>query len=181
MAAIGNDRSGIYRLAASAPVQVAVGCAALRGGQRSIERRRVTVDEPPGWAERCNTMYFPISATFVGNVGQDAELRKVETPKGEVSVADFNIAINSGSGDDRQTQWVRVELWRNYADTVAPFVKKGMKVTVEARQAKLDAFLDKEGNVRAALVVVADRLHLPNRGRDENGAPEERDEDDIPF
>jgi single-strand DNA-binding protein len=126
-------------------------------------------------------MYFPMTSTLVGNVGQDAEIRQVTTPKGDVCVANFSIAINSGSGDDRQTQWVRVELWRNYAEAVAPLVKKGMKVTVEVRQVKLDAYTDKDGVARAALVVVADKLHLPSRNRDEDGDDTERDSDDIPF
>jgi single-strand DNA-binding protein len=126
-------------------------------------------------------MYFPMTSTLVGHVGQDPEIRKVQTPKGEVTVANFSIAINSGAGDDRQTQWVRVELWRNYADAVAPYVKKGMKVTVEVKQAKLDAYTDKEGTARAALVVVADKLHLPSRSGDERDLPAERAADDIPF
>jgi single-strand DNA-binding protein len=126
-------------------------------------------------------MYFPMTSTLVGNVGQDAEIRQVTTPKGDVAVANFSIAINSGSGDDRQTQWVRVELWRNYAEAVAPLVKKGMKVTVEVRQVKLDAYTDKDGVARAVLVVVADKLHLPSRNRDEDGDYTERNADDIPF
>ena len=123
-------------------------------------------------------MYFPMTSTLVGNVGQDAELRTVNTAKGDVSVANFSIAISSGSGDDRQTQWVRVELWRNYAEAVAPYVKKGMKVTVEVKQVKLDAYADKDGEPQAVLVVVADKLHLPSRNRDEAGG---ETRDDIPF
>ena len=123
-------------------------------------------------------MYFPMTSTLVGNVGQDAELRTVNTAKGEVSVANFSIAINNGSGDDRQTQWVRVEVWRKYAEALSPYIKKGMKITVEVKQVKLEAYTDKEGEAQAVLVVVADKLHLPNRTRDDvvADAPKE-----IPF
>jgi|GEM_PF-2084617 len=131
-------------------------------------------------------MYFPLNATFVGYVGQDAEMRVVETAKGEVTVANFSIGISNGSGDDRETQWVRVEMWRKYAETVGPMVKKGMKVTVEVKQAKLDAYTDKDGEPQAVLVVVADKLHLPSRPRDEDGAAvggraARRNADNIPF
>ena len=119
-----------------------------------------------------------MTSTLVGNVGQDAELRTVNTAKGEVSVANFSIAINNGSGDDRQTQWVRVEVWRKYAEALSPYIKKGMKITVEVKQVKLEAYTDKEGEAQAVLVVVADKLHLPNRTRDDvvADAPKE-----IPF
>jgi single stranded DNA-binding protein len=129
-------------------------------------------------------MYFPMNATFVGYVGQDAEMRTVETRDGEVTVANFSIGISVGRGDDRQTQWVRVELWRKYAEAVGRMVKKGMKVTVETRQAKLDAYEDKNGEPQAALVVVADTLHLPQRDRDGDasvGHASRRDPQDIPF
>jgi len=69
-------------------------------------------------------MYFPLNATFVGYVGQDAEMRVVETAKGEVTVANFSIGISNGSGDDRETQWVRVEMWRKYAETVGPMSRR---------------------------------------------------------
>lgn len=129
-------------------------------------------------------MYFPLNATLVGYVGQDAEMRTIETRDGEVTVANFSIGISVGRGDDRQTQWVRVELWRKYAEAVGPMVKKGMKVTVETRQAKLDAYEDKNGGPQAAIVVVADTLHLPQRERDGEaavGRGAHRDDDDIPF
>lgn len=130
-------------------------------------------------------MYFPMSATLVGYVGADAEVKSIDTAKGEVTVANFSIGISVGRGEERQTQWVRVEVWRKYAESVGPYIKKGMKVTVEVRQAKLDAYEDKHGDPQAALVVVAETLHLPKVERDED-APvgsraTRRDPDDIPF
>ena len=67
-----------------------------------------------------------IIATVTGNVGKDAETRDVNTKNGSKTIVKFSVASNDGKGDDKQTTWVGVTLWRSPG--IAPYLKKGTKV-----------------------------------------------------
>jgi single-strand DNA-binding protein len=63
---------------------------------------------------------------FTGNVGKDAEVREVNG----TSVCNFNVAVKQGFGRDAPTEWYRVAVWGNRANTLAEHVTKGAKVAV---------------------------------------------------
>jgi len=69
---------------------------------------------------------------FSGNVGSDMEVRV--TPKGK-SIGTFNVAVNSGWGDNKKTSWVTCKMFNERADKLAPYVKKGMLLTVSGELA----------------------------------------------
>ena len=69
---------------------------------------------------------------FAGNVGSDMEVRV--TPKGK-SIGQFNVAVNSGWGDNKKTSWVTCKMFNERADKLAPYVKKGMLLTVSGELA----------------------------------------------
>jgi len=66
-----------------------------------------------------------------GNIGADAILRTVGEGENQISVCDFAVAENIGKGDAKKTVWTKVTLWRKYAETMAPLLKKGRYVQVE--------------------------------------------------
>ena len=97
-----------------------------------------------------------ITASFVGNVGNDAEVR---TAAGN-PVCDFNVAVSQGFGDSKVTNWLRVSLWGKRAESLSPYIKKGAKVFVtgelttdeyqgkqqlRVRADRVDPFLGKKG------------------------------------
>lgn len=65
--------------------------------------------------------------TLAGNIGKSAELRK--TGNGE-SVAGFSLAVNDGFGDKQRALWFDCSIWGKRAETLAPMLNKGGKVTV---------------------------------------------------
>jgi len=46
-----------------------------------------------------------------------------------VSVANFSVAVTNPQGSDLPPTWIRVTVWRNYAEIVAQYVHKGVIVT----------------------------------------------------
>lgn len=93
--------------------------------------------------------------TVVGNVGRDPELRY--TPQG-FAVCDFSVAVNrrTGTGPEAtdETTWFRITCWRQLAETVAKYVKKGRQVLVVGEIA-VSAYTDKQGEAAATLELTA--------------------------
>src|SRR5436853_4787013 len=102
---------------------------------------------------------------IIGNVGRDPEFRY--TPQG-VAVADFSVAVSkvTGKGEARKekTTWFKVTVWRERAETVSQYVKKGMKIMVIG-EVEAHAYLDKSGQPQASLDLTAsDFQFLDSRG-----------------
>ena len=65
---------------------------------------------------------------IAGNVGKDAELRKTG---GGDPVLGFSIAVDNGK--DKPSTWYDAAIWGKRAESVAPYIKKGMKLTLIGR------------------------------------------------
>lgn len=66
----------------------------------------------------------------VGRVGNDAEV--TYTPDG-TAVAKFSVAIDNGkgkNGERKDATWIKCALWRERAEKLAPYIKKGIVVAV---------------------------------------------------
>jgi len=64
--------------------------------------------------------------TIAGNIGKDAEVRQTQNGK---TVCGFTVAV-SGRGKDAESTWFDCSLWGERADKLAPYLRKGDKVTV---------------------------------------------------
>ena len=124
-----------------------------------------------------------LNIVFAGNVGGDVTLREVTVRDEPVKVASFSVAVDNGKnvdGEDIPPTWIRVSVWRGYADVVAQFVKKGDRVTVVAERLKSSAYTSADGEVRSSLEVSARSVDFSgNRRRDD--APADVDSDMVPF
>jgi len=67
-----------------------------------------------------------ISATVVGNLGRDAELKTV----GNGSVLAFAVASERKSKGEKVTTWVSCSLWGSRGESLAQYLTKGTKVAV---------------------------------------------------
>lgn len=99
------------------------------------------------------------SWTFSGFVGGDAELRS--TASGE-KVLSFRVASEAGYGDRRKTTWTECSFWGKRGESVADYVKKGMKVTVIG-EVGLEEFQRRDGTPGSKLAVRVTDLDLPPR------------------
>ena len=97
--------------------------------------------------------------TLIGNLTSDPETRT--TPSG-VTVCSFTIAVNrrfANSDGERQTDFFRINAWRQLGEICAKHLAKGRKVAVVGElQARLyDA---KNGEKRMSLDVAADEVEF---------------------
>lgn len=91
-----------------------------------------------------------------GRLTADAELKT--TPNG-VSVCSFDIAVDSGYGDNRQTDFIKIVAWRKTAELIAKHFRKGSMIGIEG-SIKTRKYQDKNGNNRTAFEVVANNVQF---------------------
>lgn len=120
---------------------------------------------------------------LIGNVGNDPEVRYLESnpqnPAANAKVASFRLAtterFRDRSGELREnTEWHNIVVWRNNADVVEKFVRKGSQLYVEGKL-RTRQWTDQTGGKRYTTEVVVDNLQLLGKrpdGQDGGGAPQ---------
>ena len=97
--------------------------------------------------------------TLIGNLTHDPEVRS--TPSG-VTVCSFTIAVNrrfASQGGERQTDFFRINAWRQRGDTCARYLQKGRKVAVIG-ELQARTYEAKDGTTRMSLDVSADEVEF---------------------
>ena len=122
--------------------------------------------------------------TIVGNVGRDADLKY--TPQG-VAMLKFSVAVNktTGKGEDKRqtTTWFNITLWRERAESLAPYITSGMQVLVTGEVA-VSPYTDKNGKPAASLELTANEVKLLSSKQESERRETERSAEepaDIPF
>jgi len=122
---------------------------------------------------------------LVGNVGNDPEVRVLETG---VKVASFPFATSESYKDkkgERQTttEWHNITIWRGLAEVVEKYVKKGAHLYLEGR-IKTDTY-EKNGEKRYSTKVVCDQMQmLANKSTPKDNVENDSSADtsaDLPF
>lgn len=106
---------------------------------------------------------------LIGNVGRDPEVRYLEN-SGNAKVATFTLATTEKyrdrNGEMREnTEWHNIVAWRNSADVVERFVKKGTQLYIEGR-IRTRSWDDQTGNKRYTTEILVDNLQLLGRKAD---------------
>ena len=107
-------------------------------------------------------------AVLMGRMVADPELRR--TPN-DISVTSFTIAVDRSyvkSGAERQTDFVDIVAWRNTAEFVCKYFRKGQLVAVQGA-IQTRTYTDSQGNKRKAFEIVADNVHFAEPKRDSAG------------
>ena len=127
----------------------------------------------------------------IGNLGADPEMRY--TPQG-IPVTNFRIAVNFFRNDangerQKDTEWFRVEAWRQLAELCNQYLTKGRRAFVEGRF-RSRQWQGNDGQTRTSNEIVADRVLFLDRPGG-SGAPGDDpdfdpggpagDPDDLPF
>lgn len=104
---------------------------------------------------------------LMGRLTSDPELKK--TPIG-VSVTTFTVAVNRNyvkQGEERQSDFIECVAWRNTADFICKYFRKGQMIAVQG-SIQTRSYQDKNGNKRKAVEVLADKADFcgdkPNNG-----------------
>ena len=141
------------------------------------------------------------SVVLMGRLTADPELKT--TPSG-VSVTSFSIAVDRSyakQGEDRATDFINIVAWRQSAEFITRFFRKGSMIAVEG-SIQTRNYTDKDGNKRTAFEVVVNRASFcgsknetgtngprfdaPQQGASYTNASEGDfesivDDDDLPF
>lgn len=108
-----------------------------------------------------------LKASIIGNIGSDPEIRYSQAGAAYLR---FNVASNHRvKGQDGQwsdaTEWVRVTVFGQRADSLSSLLKKGTRVYVDGR---LEArpWTDQSGQVRAGLELTANDVEFASNRQD---------------
>lgn len=119
--------------------------------------------------------------TIAGNLTADIEAK--QTPSG-VSVIKFSLAVHrrySKEGQENQADFIKVVAWRQNADFLAKYARKGDNIVVSG-ELQNERWTDKAGQNRVDTVIVADYVQINNaKQTSEQGTPEITDNYDTPF
>lgn len=121
---------------------------------------------------------------FTGRLGKEAELRHTAAGK---AVCNFDVAVESGYGENKATNWINCTLFEKRAEALRPYLQKSTLVGVSG-ELTIDQWTDRDGNKRQAVKVRVSEITLlggkPKApGQEEKPAPAGKDDlaDDIPF
>ena len=101
---------------------------------------------------------------LTGRRTADPELK---TTQSGISVTSFSIAVDRRYrvGEERQTDFINVVAWRQQAEFVAKYFKKGNMIGIEG-SIQTRKYTDKNGNNRTAFEVVANNVQFVESKRD---------------
>ncbi|MDB4312146.1 single-stranded DNA-binding protein [bacterium] len=94
-----------------------------------------------------------------GNIARDMEVKQV----GEHQVGNFTIGCQIGYGERKETVWIECSIWGKRAQSLEPYLKKGVKVVVSGN-AKPSAYINKEGEAVPVLRIDIDKDGLSFAG-----------------
>ena len=106
--------------------------------------------------------------TLIGNVGVDPEVRTTESgvKVARVRLATTERLYNRQTNESTEhTEWHSITLWRNMADVVDKYVRKGSQIYIEGRL-RTREWMDKDNNKRYTTEIMADELKLLGRRSD---------------
>lgn len=102
------------------------------------------------------------TAIFAGNVGQDPRINTVQGQQGATSVLNFSLAVQKrqkGQDGKYLTLWVSCSLWGQRADALAPFIKKGSKLTVQG-EIDVETYVANDQTVQPKLMLRVNEVTL---------------------
>ena len=129
---------------------------------------------------------------LAGNVGATPETR---TTQGGTKITQFSLATSRAKRDSdgkvqkdkegrrvEDTEWHRITCFNGVGKTVAEYVEKGQKVMVRGR-IHYTRWTDQENIERYGVEIIADEVTFLSYGksRQQQQAPQDNEEDDIPF
>ena len=101
---------------------------------------------------------------LTGRLTADPELK---TTANGISVTTFSIAVERRyrSGEERQADFINIVAWRQSAEFITKYFKKGNMIGIEG-SIQTRRYEDKNGNSRTAFEVVANNVQFVESKRD---------------
>ncbi len=117
---------------------------------------------------------------LIGNLGRDPEMNY--NPDG-LAITKFSLAVSTGKGDKETTTWYAVTAFRQLAETIGKYARKGQQVFVEGALLPRQ-YTSKDGRNAVSLDVTCDVFQFLGTKADNNAVPatpgkRHQDEDDL--
>ncbi len=105
---------------------------------------------------------------LVGRLTDNPELRHTNS---NISVTRFSIAVDRAyrSGEERQADFINIVAWRQTAEFITTYFKKGQRIGIEG-SLRMNRYTDKDGNNRTSYEVVVNNAHFVENKRDGGNA-----------
>lgn len=129
-------------------------------------------------------------AVLMGRLTAEPELKHTQSG---VSVVRFTLAVDRSyakQGEERQTDFINITAWRQTAEFVSRYFRKGQLVAVQGT-IQTGSYTDRDGHKRNTFYVVADQVHFAERRQDSGNQPgsnpasvddfDELDDGDFPL
>jgi single-strand DNA-binding protein len=118
-------------------------------------------------------------AIIIGHVGQDPEVRYVGEASNGTKVATFRVATTEKYKDrdgniKENTEWHSVVAWRNLADIVEKYVRKGSQLYIEGKL-QTRSWEDKTGVTRYVTDIAANTIQLLGKKETGTATPPQAD------
>ena len=84
---------------------------------------------------------------FTGRTTKDIELRYTQD---NTVVGTFSLAVDTGYGDNKKTAFLNCVVFKNSAESMEKYVKKGAKIIVQA-EVNQNTYTDREGKQRSSI------------------------------
>ena len=105
--------------------------------------------------------------TLIGNLGRDPEMSY--TPDG-MAVTKFSLAVSKGKGEKETTTWFNCTAFRQSAETLSTYLKKGSQVCIVGELVQR-SYTTKDGRPGTSLDVTVDKFtFIGGKVGDESGA-----------
>ena len=103
---------------------------------------------------------------LMGRLTSDPELKQSASG---VSVTSFNIAVDRrfSKGEDKQCDFITIVAWRNTADFICKYFKKGQAMLV-CGELQTRSWEDQQGNKRYATEVIANEVSFCESKKEES-------------
>jgi len=114
--------------------------------------------------------------TVSGRLGSKPELKSTNSGK---TVTKFGVAVDSGFGSSKKSDWINVECWDRTAEAAAKFGDKGLRLAVTGRLA-FDEW-EKNGEKVSRVKIVASQVEFIDYPQKSEASNQEVSDEDIPF
>ena len=111
---------------------------------------------------------------IMGHIGNEVEIRY--TSEG-VAVTSINVAVNNPFKKDDPPTWYKCSAWRQQAEFVAQYAKKGDAVLVQGDQLALEEWTAQDGTIRTSITLQARSVQLLGK----RGETQPSETEDVPF
>lgn len=107
-------------------------------------------------------------AILMGRLTDNPELKHTQSG---TAVTSFTLAVDryTKKGEEKKADFINIVAWRQTAEFVANYFKKGQLIAVEG-SIQTRKYKDKDGNNRTAFEVVANNVHFAEGKKDNNGS-----------